>query len=752
MARIFAYCDSPEAATGFGRSAHHVLHALHAAGHSIVQLAVNHDVSQEEAIPWRVYSPSRRGTDPYGLWDLPMVLKAEGPFDVMWTTFDPEVPWSYILPGVEPKMTVLDICLAQRKLQPGFKMAGWFPVDGGPLSGYELGVLTHEGLFDLRATMSTHVHDLIQWTHKLMGNTVIKEKLLERLKTVPHGVDMDLYRIVSDAERADAKEFLGFPRNTFLIVQVERNQQRKQVWRALEVLEKLRQMLPGKPIHLYQHMHMDEERQHARVGWKLDELAWRYGLEAGVDVRWRQGFFSEEAMVSKVYGAADVVLSTSAGEGFQYPVWEALACGRRVVAPNDSARKAWLSGAPGVHLYKADPHGEVVRGGYNRRMSRPDLADACRIIRKMVKGESPKMRECGERSRTWVGDMANVGSVKGWWVDHIAELVSDLEAGREEQGFTVHGEPGTDHVISIRQGPGLGDMLMMLPAIAAFVAERPGETTCLVLPRNDKHAELGTLFNPCDLLQLEDRVPLEQLGENVLDLSTLWHPKHAGGWSDPAVHRTDAVADFLGVPREKIKPLPPMPAEHHITATRAHFVQRYGVHPSNCVAICPQSHNPARSLPEAYVLTVAERIINLGLTPVLAGGGKMQCARVGILNLTGQTDWGGLIGLLGSVGAAICMDSGPLHVAAIQGTPTVALLPLFSADTRLRYYTGDIVAVEPECATLAGESYPPGKDGSTAWASELTPPRIIAALKQLLGMEPEDHPRVLTAEDLEGEA
>lgn len=752
MARIFAYCDSPEAPTGFGRSAHHVLHALHAAGHDIVQLAVNHDVSRQKYIPWRVYSPSRRGTDPYGLWDLPMVLKTEGPFDICWTTFDPEVPWSYVLPGVKPRMTVFDILKAQARIQPGFKMAGWFPVDGGPLSGYELGILTNEDAFDVRATMSPHVHDLIKWTHKLMGNVINMEKLRERLGVVPHGVDMGLYRIASDGERADAKEALGFPRDTFLIVQVDRNQQRKQPWRALEVLEKLRCMLPGRSIHLYQHMHMDEARQHAKVGWKMDELTWRYGLRPHQDVRWRNRFFTEQDMVDQVYAAADAVFTISCGEGFQYPLWEALACGRRVVAPRDTAREAWLSGTPGAYLYKSDRHAEVVRGGYSRRMSRPCAVDACRVLRKIIE-DRPKYRECGEASRAWVARTADVRLVKDWWTRQVAEMVKMVDGERGQHGFTVHGDPECDHVISLRRGPGMGDFLMMIPAIAAFARLHPGETTCLALPRDDRHVELARLFNPCDSMQMEDRVPLKSLGREVHDLTRLWHPRHTGGWSDPAVHRTDAVADFLGVPRGELGKLPAMPSERHITATKAHFVQRFGVHPSNCVAICPQSHNKARSLPEAYTLTVAERIANLGRTPVLVGGAKVQCARVGILNLTGQTDLGGLIGLLGAVGAAICIDSGPLHIAAIQGTPTVALMPLFSGPTRLWYYPGKIAVVQPESTSLGGEDWPPGKDGSEAWITEITPPRIMDALHDLLGDTPrgDDAPRVITAEDIGGD-
>jgi ADP-heptose:LPS heptosyltransferase len=494
-------------------------------------------------------------------------------------------------------------------------------------------------------------------------------------------------------------------------------------------------------------MHHDEEKTHARVGWNLPDLAWRYGLKAGEDVRWRERFFTEEDMVSQVHAAADVVLSTSAGEGFQYPLWEALACGRRVVAPNDSARRAWLSSTPGVYLYQADRHGEVVRGGYNRRMSRPDISDACRIIKKMIEGKQ-KHQECSEASRAWVGRTASVDKIKSWWVDHIDELVRDLETERVDQGFTVHGEPDTDHVIALRQAPGLGDFLMMLPALEAFVRLHPGDTTCLALPRSDPHVELAQLFSPCDLLQMELRIPLDRLGSRFVNLSQMWQPRHQCGWSDPAIHRTDAVADFMEVPRSELRKLPMIPAERHVKEAKAHFVQRYGVHPTSCVAICAQSHNPARSLPEAYVLTVAERIINLGLTPILVGGQQTPCARVGILNLCGQTDLGGVIGVLGSVGAAICIDSGPLHIAAIQGTPLVALMPLFAGHTRLKYYSGEIEVVEPECTELVGETYPAGKDGSEAWVSELTPPRIMAALTRLLEQDEEEGPKLLTAEDL----
>jgi hypothetical protein len=746
MARIMAYCDSPEAGTGFGRSAHHVLHALHGAGHEIVQLAINHDPSMLKKIPWRIFSPSRLDSDPYGLWDLPMILHNEGPFDLLWSTFDPEVPWSYVLPGVQPRMSVIDIFLAQRRLQPGFKLAGWFPVDGGPLSEFEMGVLIGDGAFDLRATMSPHVYEAIQWTCRLRGNVIDPAKMAQRLHVVPHGINLSLYRIASEDGRRAAKQLLGFPADTFLLVQVERNQQRKQVWQAMEILEKLRRALPGKKIHLYQHMHMDEENQHSKVGWKLDDLAWRFGLRAHEDVRWRHQKFSEEEMVDVVYAAADAVISTSSGEGFQYPLWEALACGRRVVAPNDSARKAWLGCAPGTHLYRTDEHGMVHRRAYNRRMSFADTGDACRVLRKMIEGQQ-KYSEAPEASRAWVARRADVQMVKDWWLDAISKELQVLEKERAAMSFTVHGDPEIDHVISLRGGPGLGDLAMMLPAFAAFARLHPGDVTCLAVPPDSAFLDLATMYNPFDLIQLDNRVPLEALGRNLLDVSGLWKPVARMGWASTDVHRTHSVADFLGVPREELRKLPAMPMENHIKKATAHFVQRYGVHPRKCIAICPNSHQPNRRLPEAYVLTVAEQVINMGLVPVLVDGQKSPCARVGILNLTGSTDAGGMIGLLGAVRAAICIDSGPLHIAALQGTPTVALMPLYDASTRLGYYTAQIEVVRPGHDEIDGVRYPAGKDGSPAWAASIFPAQILDALQRLLGLEKDDgQPRIILPE------
>jgi hypothetical protein len=284
--RILAWADSPIAPTGFGRSARHVLGALHEAGHEITQLAVNADTSTLQQIPWKTFVPQDRAGDPYGLRDLDEVLRA-GRYDAFWSTFDPEIPWFLQL---QDGQTPLSKIAALRMQNPGFKMAGWFPVDGGPLSENELAILGLAPVFDIPVTMSPHVYDLIGWTLKLRGRGIDMDALKSRLRMIPHGVDTSTLRIPTDEQRAAEKVAKGFPPDAFVVLQLERNQQRKQNFLGLEVMELLFKRQPGLrgKVVLYQHMAPDEENQGCRVGFNLPELAWpRRVLDAGLRDRGR---------------------------------------------------------------------------------------------------------------------------------------------------------------------------------------------------------------------------------------------------------------------------------------------------------------------------------------------------------------------------------------------------------------------------------------------------------------------------------
>ncbi len=741
--KVLAWCDAPTSPTGFGRSAKHVLHALHDAGHELTQLAVNLDLHTMVDIPWTVVPPTFRTEDPYGLRDLAEVVKRCRP-DALWTTFDPEVPWRYEVPGTGGD--ALGFLLKLRQSNPGFSMSGWFPVDGGPLRDMEMAVLGlgQNTVFDAPVTMSPHVHELMAWTLELRGmqeGGLVKGKanldaIRDRLRVIPHGVDLKDYKVPTRQERADAKERMGIDPKVQVILQLERNQARKQNYLGLDLMARLFSRWPdlrGK-VMLYQHMQPDEESQGCGIGFNLPELAKNYGLLAGRDIMWPPGWVPENEMARTVYACADAFLSTSTGEGFQYPAWEALACGVPLVVPNDSARAAWFGAerAPNTHLYAVSPRDRVLPGGYNRRMSSPLMAEAAPIMRKVLKrGHDPKL---SARGREWVQQHADVKDVQRLWVDLMGEQEEKLAASRKTMGVVVQGNlPERSLLVEMLHGPGLGDLVMAGPALRALKRQEPDRTIRLGIPRT--HLEMAKLY------KLADEYDVQGIGEanTHVAIHDLYHPRHQGDWGNPRVHRSEVIAQHLGVDITELEPFAVALDTELLAQVRARFLEAFGVDPAGCVVIALESANPHRSLPIPYIHHLADQVKRMGATPMLTGRNALGIRTHGVVDLTGQTDMPYLAALLALVGAAVVTDSATLHLAGAVGTPTVACFTLFSPESRLGYYEAPWVAVvPPHGVKVAGEEFPTGpkpKAQPGEWAQQLQPDTIAQALAKLMGVE-----------------
>jgi len=715
--RILAWADSPIAPTGFGRSSRHVLNALHEAGHEITQLAVNADTSTLQQVPWRTFVPMDRGNDPYGLRDLDMVLAA-GRYDAFWSTFDPEIPWFLQMEGGATPISKLQ---ALRMSNPGFKMAGWFPVDGGPLSDNEMAILGLAPLFDVPVTMSPHVYDLVDWTVKLRGRQLDLEAYKRRLRMIPHGVDASTLRIPTDAERAAAKVTKGWNADTFVILQLERNQMRKQNYLGLEVMEKLFQRQPelrGKVV-LYQHMAPDEDNHGCRVGFNLPELAWRYGLQAGRDVFWTPGFVAEEAMQG-VYDCADVFLSVSTGEGFQYPAWEALSCGVPIVVPNDSARRAYFKDAPNAYLYETEKQRIVMRGGYNRRMNYADPAAAATILRKMIEGRA-KYAPKREAGRAWVERTAGVADVKAAWVQLYAELEANLNAERKAVKLASN-EPFEGTVVYFSNETTFGDLIMAGPALRALRAKGP-----VRLHVQRKLLEIGTLMDVVTDLSTEPAPP------GAIDLSNL------EGWLDPLANRAVLYARRLGVDPSTLEAFSTVPPEGAVGATNEQFLEQFGVAVGDCIGLCLETDTPHRSLPPNYYEALTAACRAAGYTPLILGKTGLNYRKVGVVNLTGGTDMISAAMLAGQVRAFVGADSGLLHAALMQGVPSVGVFTLVAPVARLYHYKAKWSAVVPNDPKFPVGENPAWERAHWApypavgeWAAKIDVNAIAKALRDLL--------------------
>lgn len=734
--KIFAWCDSPQAPTGFGKSANHVLYALHEAGWEIAQLSVNQDPGLAQKLPWKVYQPLDRANDPYGLVVLPELMRVERP-DLMWTTFDPEVPWKYAVPGVTTPggqgMNAIDFILTLRDINPGFRTMGWLTVDGGPLSDFELGMLGLSPQLDFAATMSPHVRDLIAWTLKLKGQQPNHEAIAERLHVIPGGVDTERFCVPSQDEKAAARRRLHLPKDAFIILQLERNQQRKQNYMGLEVMEALLKRHPGRrgELLLYQHMISDEDTGGCRLGFNLPELAWRYGLKPGVDVIWPTDFVPLEQM-SDVYQAADVFLSTSAGEGFQYPAWDALACGLPLVVPNDTSRAAWFKDAPNVLLYDCVNRRTVMKGSYGRRMSAPDPgAAAAKIRRVLMKGRKLTIARAGH---DFVERTASVGLVKDTWLKVIAEQAEILKEARRKMQIVVAEDVEPNTLVAVmEQNASMSNLVLAAPAVDALRREAEANGCKLHFRIPPAHLPIAKLLGCADAYETRPNRPE---GKDLC-IDDLYAGGPSDGWDDPTQHRTEIIARFLTISPNDLTPsIAQIPQEVQDTI-RGRFMDAFGVDPASCIGITLESADPQRALPKAYAKALVGGIKGMGLTPVLLGLTALNVQNVGAVDLTGKTDPTYLIGLIEQLSAVVTTDCAVMHFAGMVGTPLVACFTIHAPETKLRYYAGTVKIVTA-VGPIDGEDFPAGPNTKAApgtWAATIKPERILAALRELVGAE-----------------
>lgn len=142
-------------------------------------------------------------------------------------------------------------------------------------------------------------------------------------------------------------------------------------------------------------------------------------------------------------------------------------------------------------------------------------------------------------------------------------------------------------------------------------------------------------------------------------------------------HRMDQYRLILGQePSGEPRYHPLTPPAAAVDAWRERLGRRSGP----VVGFVPGSNAPARRWPVERFAAVARRLAGRGVGVVALGGPAERAltARVageaaGALDAGGATDLGGLVALLSLCDAVVTNDTGPMHLAASVGVPTVTL-------------------------------------------------------------------------------
>lgn len=228
--------------------------------------------------------------------------------------------------NIEALVVALDIPLQERIMMqlgiPGdLPYIGIFPIEAGPLC-------------------QTWAMGLLQMDERLIMSRFGQEELAAagvHSTYIPVGLDTESWRPPTDEERALLRQGLGADEDTFVVLTVADNQERKNLSRSLEIFADFAQD--------HNAVYWLVTRPKLPVGWKLEDYAMELGIFDRLAI-WERGMPFKQLW--SLYAAADAFLLTSKAEGLAMPVLEAMACRLPVVGTKCAAIEEHLQDGRGL--------------------------------------------------------------------------------------------------------------------------------------------------------------------------------------------------------------------------------------------------------------------------------------------------------------------------------------------------------------------------------------------------------------------
>lgn len=377
--------------TGFGQQAEYIVNALHEAGHEINVLAWQHRVKPIEHEGIRIFPTQHAqwGKTQYARklehFNPDLVITLADLWQVRYMCNVPrEAPWIAITPvDTEP-------------LPPGFTDICYW--------------IDHLVCYSQFAK-----HQLDTQTPNPIGNVYI-----------PHGVDLDLFKPPTDEQKVQYKRLLGFSEDTIVIGFVGRINPRKQLDRTLRIFELVeKQVEDDKELILFLHSDLNDPMK--REQRDLRNLVDLLDLErkvAASEINWNEGIPLDQ--MRYIYGAMDIYLTTTAGEGFGVPLIEAQACGVPCVATNFTTPPELIQ-----------DHGELIEverfvreNGVKR--ARCSIEDGVHKVLKLIEDEDLRKRY-SEQSVEFVRQHYDINKITDAWVQFIDTLEMDFQDAHIEE-------------------------------------------------------------------------------------------------------------------------------------------------------------------------------------------------------------------------------------------------------------------------------------------------------------------------------
>lgn len=415
--------------TGFAQVLGNIARELHATGkYNIDVIAINYSGDPKDGDKWpgNVYPAMPGGMmnagaygDVYGRQRL-LDLMGSGKYDVVFMLQD-----TFVIEPIMEEIKKTQDALTQNGMKI-FKTIWYYPVDAqlkkqwvDTVAGADYPVVYTE--YGKRETLK-HMPELE-----------------DRLRVIYHGNNPSHFFPIQDKQDvANFRKsyFNGKAEDRFLIVNINRNQPRKDIARSLMILKELWDR--GRRPLLYLHM------QYEDAGGNIFTIANQLGLGKEYEFflpspkifNANQGMPLED--VNRIYNAADLVLSTTLGEGWGLSMTEAMATKTPVVAPdNTSFSEMGANNRVKLIPSGADPSMWIVKEGDNERI-RPlmDVKAAADAIEAIMDGkDKPNV----DAAFQWVSDLNWKNICKQW-----IEVVDEAAIAAAKENYELAQKRGPD--------------------------------------------------------------------------------------------------------------------------------------------------------------------------------------------------------------------------------------------------------------------------------------------------------------------
>lgn len=416
--KLLFFGDAPTCNTGFGNVAKNILGQLQATGkYDITILGINFYGDPDEASKFPEYKIYPAGVnnqgDLYGRQRLLDLLRNQNfKFDILFTLQD-----TFIMATIGEMIKKLrDGVILEKDGKKifqkgrGFKWIYYYPIDAVPEKEW--------------LEKSVKFADVaVPYTHYAKKKS---QQCLERdYKVIYHGVDTkNFYPMTKEEKDKFSQDF--FKENKlnghFLIVNVNRNQERKALLYTLLAFKLFRSIIPNSV--LYTHCDVIGDR-----GGNLLKVAARLGISENWlypnPETYKQGRSFPASYLNGIYNLANVNISTTLGEGWGLSVNEAMACKTLNIFPDNTSLTEILADKRGLLYKSGNPPTQILMNGpLDNSLIRP-IPNVEDLVEKLLWAYShpDECKEIVENAYKWMNENILWENIGSQWDDLIQKTL-----------------------------------------------------------------------------------------------------------------------------------------------------------------------------------------------------------------------------------------------------------------------------------------------------------------------------------------